>query len=666
MAAEFTDNLIEFLEDKLTEFNPDIATGEGTSIRDLFIKPFSVIFQPIVDEILRIRQNLSLEAGESLSEEDLDKLAANFFVTRKPGSKSTGVARLFFSLPVDELVPQGTVFIASNGIRFLSTADVTITSSGLQLNTFGDLFFQDVNVEAENTGVSGNIPASLLADIQASNTSITDITNPAAFTGGSETETNAELMTRLAIAITFRNLINDNGAKLILLEAFPRLIDILVVGFGRTHQIFGENIGVGTGALTVFQLSENEDIIASSVDVYAEVLDETVAAAVVAAGPYPLDFSPIDPDTLILSRTSAFTGADVLTLTTHYTIVAGTGVVTITAAGAAFLAGFNLHARYKSDKLAASFYTADFFGVVTFTAPPPAGVILTADFAYYLMRRDRMSGTGITLGDDTFGTFTNVHIGGKVDYYLKFSGLESVEFRLNGLEDENFLFAQATTDPSPTGIQQYVPAIALPIVYVTNIEKIDPGTNLPSGTFLQSGVDYDLVIMPNKLNLNMSMRQRVRLDIINPIFVGTDVVIRYLTHQDFTAVQAFVDDPVNRIVTADLIARAPMPAFVDVDISYSRPTGGPDVDTLRQSVVDYINGLKLGKCLTVYGLSNALVAAGAKFVVLPLVLNALRVNLDFTTMALTSSNEIELPPNFQFIARTINVTEVSFEDCSSL
>lgn len=664
--AEFTEDLVGFLESKLKEFNPDIATGEGTAIRDLFIKPFSVIFQPVVDEILRVRQNLSLQAGESLAEEDLDKLAANFFVTRRQGSKSTGVARLYFSQPVDELVPEGTAFIASNGVRFVSTADVTITSSGLQLNTFGDLFYQDVNVEAEEPGIDGNIPANLLSDIQANNTSITDLTNLADFSGGTEVETNAELMTRLSIAITFRNLINDNGAKLILLENFERLIDVFVAGFGETHQVDGEQIGVGDGIATAFQLSETEDIVVSSVDVYADVPDEIVDTDPVPAGAYPLDFNPIDPDTLILSRSSSFTGADVLTPTTHYTVNAGTGVVTITAAGATFLTGFDLHAKYTSDKLAASFYTATFGGLVTFTSPPPTDVVLTVDFAYYIMRRDRMSGTGITLGDDTFGTVDNVHIGGKVDYYLKFAGLESQEFRLNGLKDENFLFAQATTDPSPTGTQQYVPTIPLPVVYVANIEKIDPGTNLPGGVFLQEGVDYDLVILPNKLNLNMSMRQKVRLDIVNPVFLGVDVVIRYSTHQDFSSIQAFLDDPVNRIVTADLLARAPMPAFVDLDISYSRPSGGPDPEALRQSVADYINGLKLGKCLTMYGLSNALVEAGAKFVVLPIQLNALRVNLDFSTVQLTSQNEIEIPPNHQFVARDIVVTEVSFEDCSSL
>jgi hypothetical protein len=759
MAAEFTDNLVEFLEDKLKEFNPNIAVGEGTAIRDLFIKPFTVVFQPIVDEILSVRANLSLEGAENLTEEDLDRLAANFFITRKAGAKATGTVRLFFNAPVDEFVPQGTTFIASNGVRFVSTVDVTITSSGLQLNTFGDLFFQDVPAEAETAGVSGNVPADLVTDLLVGSDTVVDITNPAPFSGGIDTETNEQLVERLSIAITFRNLINKPGAKLILLENFPRLLDVLPIGFGDKHTIDDEVVGVGDGIDTTFQLSETEDVIPESLEVTLGVADETVllgpgvtpgfklldffpytastlelkagasfvsGAPLVAGthfvagqtvlladelvfagptvvGPLPaVDFIPIAASPALEVRAGAtFAGGVLLTTPTHYTVVLATGVISLTAAGSTLVnaqvppdvhakytatsassAAFallpagatfvntaippNLHAKYTAGPIDTGFVSVDFFGAVTFAVPPGSGTSITADFTYYLMRRDRMSGTGLVLGDDSFGTVTNVHIGGKVDFYLKFLGLEEREVRINTLKDENFLFDESPSDPAPTGIQQYVAGFPLPLIAIRNIEKIDPGTNLPSGVFLASPADYGLVIMPNKLNVNMSMRQKLRLDITNVAFLGTDVLIRYFTHQDYAAVQAFVDDDVNRIITADLLARAPMPVFIDIALEYSRVSGGPDSATLQQSIINYINGLNLGKCLTMYGLSNALVEAGAKFVVLPVTMSGTRVNLDFSTVAVSSQNEIEVPPNFQFIARSITVAEVAFEDCSSL
>lgn len=837
--AEFTSNLIEYLEDKLREFNPNFSVSEGTAVRDLFVKPFSVIFQPIVDEILRVRANLSLKDAQNLSEEDLDLLAANFFVTRRSGSKATGSVRIFFGSPVDEFIAQGTVFVAANGARFAATDSVTITSSGLRLNTFGDLFFQDIAVEAEEAGGTGNIPASLISDAVSGSDKIVDVTNPAAFTGGTDTETNEQLLERLVIAITFRNLINDPGAKLILLENFPRLLDVLVVGFGEIHKIKKEAAGVGTGSQTVFQLSEVEDVIATSVDVFVEVADETVltggttagfkalddfpydpeslklragasflagavltagtdfvagqkvsladetvATGPVAAGPLPaVDFFPVDASPAIEVRAGAsFAVGAPLALTTDYTVNLATGVITLTSAGAALVnlqvppdvhvkyaatspnptdfallpAGASLvngaspddlHASYGAGPLDASLVSGDFFGVVTFTSAPLAGTQVLVDFDYFLMRRDRLSGTNLVLGDDTFADSTNVHIGGKVDYYLKFLGLESKELRVNGMKKTQFLFAQTTNDPSPALDEQYVSGLNLPIVFVRNVERIDTGTNLPSGDFyvegknvvdelvaagpvapgafqldffpvnagtlelragsitgtllatpadytvnLSTGVvtltgsgaavvngavppdlhakygtgDYDLEIMPNKLNLNLSTRQKLKLTVTNPARIGEDVFFRYLSHQDFQAVQAFLDNPVNRIVTADLLARAPMPVFVDVTVNYSRAQGGPNPESVRLTLVNFINGLKLGKCLSVFDIANTLSASGVRFMQLPITMGVKRINLDFTEVSFTTQNKILVPPNFQYIANTVTVNEVELDDCDEI
>jgi hypothetical protein len=849
MSAELTDNLLEFLEDKAKEFNPNFATSEGTAVRDLFVKPFSVIFQPIVDEILRVRANLSLADAATLTDTDLDRLAANFFVTRKVGAKSVGSTRLFFNEPTDEFVPQGTVFLAANGVRFVAAADVTITTSGLRLNTFGDLFYADIASEAESAGASGNIAANLISDLLVGSDKIVDVSNPSPFIGGSDTETNEQLLDRLAIAITFRNLINKPGAKLILLENFLRLMDVFVVGFADKHTILDETVGTGDGVTLEYQLSETEDVIGTSVDVSIDVVDELVLTGPVIAGFYQLDFFPYDFDSLELRYGASFlagtplvvdtdfvggpqvevadelvavgpfapgpnilapvdffpidaspaievrAGASILLgallLPTHYTVSLPSGSITLTPLGTAFvnlqvppdvhakysatslltgafalrpsgaaaIGAAQLHAQYEAGVLDDTLVTGDFDGSVTFTVAPSVGAVITATFTYYLMRRDRMSGTNLVLGDDTFGTVTNVHIGGKVDYYLKFLGLEEQETRVNGLKATNFLFEQTTNDPAPTVTQQYVDITPLPIlprvlspfddavIERIILEKVDPGTNLPSGVFLAEGAavtdelvatgpvapgvfqlanfpvnagtlqlhagtilgpllldpadytvnlitgavtltvagaavvnaaippdihalystgDYALEIMPNKLNVNMSTRQRLRVIINNPLFVGVDVFLRYYSHPDFEAVQTFVDDEVNRIVCADLLVRAPMPVFVDLTVNYSRLQGGPDPGTVSAGVSNFINNMKVGKCLSVFDLAKALNDIGVQFMQLPLTIDALRVNLDFSTIHIITDNKVEIPPNFQFVARSITANEVALSSCDAI
>ncbi len=756
MAAEFTDNLIEFLEDKLKEFNANLSVAEGTAVRDVFIKPFSVIFQPIVDEILKVRANLSLQDAENLTETDLDRLAANFFITRKQGAQAVGSIRLFYNEPVDDFVAQGTVFLAANGVRFVASEDVTITESGLRLNTFGDLFFQDIDAQAEAAGTDGNIAAELIADLLVGSDKIVDVTNPAPFSGGTSVETNAQLIDRLSIAITFRNLINTPGATLILLENFARLLDVGVVGFADTQTIEGEvPTPVPDGIEDTFQLIETEDVIVNLTDVFIKVNDEivTVDPVEVAGNPHILDFKPVVAETLLLSKDSTFQASSLLEETTHYTVNNTTGEITITLAGETFLTGNDLHARYTAGRLDDSFVVADFNGGLTFASPPPLGTTLFVNYRYHLMRRDRLTGDNLVLGDDTFGTVENVHIGGKVDYYLKYVGLTEVEKRIDGVDGENFLFDQGPGDApaslvvadelvasgpavpagphqlqnypvtalalhvgtiagpmltlavdytqnlttgqitlTPAGqalvdaaippelhaaytaTRQYVADVQLPIVSVKNVELVDTATNLPSGTFLTqvfgSGVpagpnEFRLEILPNKLNLNMSMRQKISL-ILSPDVVGESIFFRYFSDPDFETVQEFVDDPVNRIVTADLLVRAPMPVFVDLEINYSRATGGPDPATVQSTVENYINSLKLGQCLSVFDIANTLSDAGVKFVELPFTLDALRVNLDFSELLLTSENKLIIPRNFQFIARDITISEVDLEDCDAI
>lgn len=753
----FLDNLTEFLEDKLKEFNPDIDVSEGTAVRDIFIKPLESVNQPIQDEIINIQKNLSLIEGADLPPEELDRLAANFFVTRREGGKARGSVRIFFSDPIDLFLPQGTVFTAADGQRFLSLIDNQITSIGLRLNIFGQLFFADVDVEAESAGESGNIDENFIVEVDEAQDEIVQVTNPAAFTGGFDTETNQELLDRLLEAITIRNLINKPGSKIILLENFNRIADILVVGFNDKQTITGEQIGIGDGSTVTYQLSEDEDIVDGSLSVQVDVVDETVATGGGFVDSIQnLDFFPYDFTTLQLKAGPSFAaGIDLISGTDFDDVGADTtiGEFHLTATGAAKVNGEatpDIHAKYTAGPpIDSSLVSADFFGVVTFTVAPSSGAVLTAEFTHFLMRRDRLSGDNLELGDDTFGTQTNVHIGGKVDFYLKFAGLESKEERIDSLVETQFLFPQGSFDPAPTSTEQYIGTVTRPIIEVLNVEEVNPLNDLPSGIFLTEGSffvsdetvatdpvtaagspytlaqfpisadslllskdstfapaslltltthytvnattgeititaagetfltgsdlharysdgDFTISILPNKTNINFSARQRIQLNIHNPSKIGLDVFFRYQTSSDIPEIQEFIEADENRIVTADLLAFAPLPVFVDLNLKVARLNTSPTLDETKDIVVNFINNLKLGACLSTFDLVADLSSNNVKFMQIPITLNAERVNRDFSTVQLVSQDKIEVPANFQFVARDITVTEIPLTQCQQV
>ena len=140
----------------------------------------------------------------------LDQHAQLRGITRKGGTKAAGRLRFRVdaALLEDLVIPAGTVCTTAGLVRFVTTEEGTLPAGEL---------YADVDAEAESIGTGGNTGPETIVYMTKAPTGIAAVTNPAAFTGGSGTETDEEL--RLRVLDSFYRLPNGANAAFYELRA---------------------------------------------------------------------------------------------------------------------------------------------------------------------------------------------------------------------------------------------------------------------------------------------------------------------------------------------------------------------------------------------------------------------------------------------------------------
>lgn len=134
-----------------------------------------------------LRQAISLFFKVDVKGEFADKFAAEYDIHRKEGTKAEGEVT-FTGEPGIE-IPLGTMCATSSGLIFLTTLDGVIGEDGTVT----------LPAEAEEVGDNYNILAGYINTMPVAIRDVTSVTNAEIFLGGSEIETDEELMERLLL-----------------------------------------------------------------------------------------------------------------------------------------------------------------------------------------------------------------------------------------------------------------------------------------------------------------------------------------------------------------------------------------------------------------------------------------------------------------------------------
>lgn len=227
----FTVDIGTFIQERINQAFPDIASKEGDSVTDLLIKPLTLLWDPIVRENRRLARQQSFADPASLTTDEAESLGGNLFASRETGEYARGVARIFFGQPQNISISPINFVTSKNGLHFSPTAIQSISTEEMLLNLNSDnLYYFDINVVAEGPGTQYNISPNELVSI-ANVPAAVRVENTRRFRSGVNEENAVEFVNRVEQELTERSLVTLRGISAKITRAYPEIRRLNVVGF---------------------------------------------------------------------------------------------------------------------------------------------------------------------------------------------------------------------------------------------------------------------------------------------------------------------------------------------------------------------------------------------------------------------------------------------------
>lgn len=215
----------------------DIDFSDGEPLRT-FIE---AVMQEIDIQYWQLEQVYALNDIDKTNGDDLTDLVKILGQTRKSASKSIGQVKFFRETPatLDYLIPAGTLVetlpnASGEVVQFETIENVSLLTGQTQAYA---------NIQAVNTGKSGNVVANKIIVINNPPIGIESVTNEQVTSGGEEQETDEELRQKTKTALetagmgtilALKNKINEvYGIKSVTVNDMARgigTVDILVLG----------------------------------------------------------------------------------------------------------------------------------------------------------------------------------------------------------------------------------------------------------------------------------------------------------------------------------------------------------------------------------------------------------------------------------------------------
>ncbi len=247
------------LSQMLQENNPTIDAQRGV-VNELVVKPGAAIAEVAAEEIDRYNRARSLKEisdDPDLADDDLvDSVLSLYRIERKIGSQAVGQVTIVLSAAINVTIRAGAVF-TGNGLEFVTERLFTSQSTSgtassptdqvlVQIGT--DRWAFTIEVVAVEPGAAGRLAKD--TTLVPSETPLRFVKAYAAadFVGGEDTETNAEMVTRINRGISAKGGSNRVNMDAMLLEqpAFEGVKASSVIGYGDDEQIRNHTIWPGS------------------------------------------------------------------------------------------------------------------------------------------------------------------------------------------------------------------------------------------------------------------------------------------------------------------------------------------------------------------------------------------------------------------------------------
>jgi hypothetical protein len=249
----------DFLETYLTEQVAEGNFQEGSALRDLAINAIAAVYAYLRGEadlmsklqsLLRIREELAEQDVTDVESEDVsqavDEVMSNWFVNRKGGQTSRGIAYLHFTQRATINIDRSTKFWRTSTLAFYvdTTAEQYVipeTSLTPQFDSSGRLIDYTAIVPLRSALQSEDydlVPGRFFSvDAPSGLPYFTYAENREKFSGGSGVENSTDIIDRADTAISIRNLINNRSIDVTLQEEYPEISETTTIGMGEPEMV---------------------------------------------------------------------------------------------------------------------------------------------------------------------------------------------------------------------------------------------------------------------------------------------------------------------------------------------------------------------------------------------------------------------------------------------
>lgn len=242
---------------------PKLDMRAGTVIREALVRPDATLNALNIARVENVRSVMSLSIMASTETGTPDQINAelsNFGMTLNAGTPATGTVQVFVNAPNTYTVPAGTIFTTPNGLDFtvsLTTIATLAPVAGLgevQLyaGQAGSYYFL-VPVTASASGSAYNITSGTALAPAATIYGFTTANAYSSFSGGTDSETLANAISRIPAAISQRGLTNSTAITAQLQSMFSGssypITALSVQGYGDAAQLRDKHnpFGVAVG-----------------------------------------------------------------------------------------------------------------------------------------------------------------------------------------------------------------------------------------------------------------------------------------------------------------------------------------------------------------------------------------------------------------------------------
>lgn len=395
----FSLDMTTFLDARLRQAYPDMAIGEGDALSDLVIKAVTLLWDPLVREVARVRRGLSFSDPNSLTEEEADALGANLLSVRAQGNLSRGIARILFAQAQNVSLSPVNFMTSRSGLHFFPTESQSIRVEEMLLNVDENgLFYFDVAVISEKAGSEYNIGPKELVSVANVDAAV-QVTNLRKFEGGDDAATAAEFVDKTRQELSERSLVTLRGIAAKITAGFPEISRLNVVGFNDPEMQRDVIRGGGLGDITL-----------------AGVLGSTVSD--LAGGALTRRFSVADAGvdfTFSIGPTRSVPVGYVLTVFGAFgsaSVARDMDVASVISANVLEVAGQEM-----------------FYGLNNLRWTLRRKELTLSEIPGGILFPDSPAGT-VTIRDD------EVHIGGAVDTYIRGSAFDEASLVIDNLSDD--------------------------------------------------------------------------------------------------------------------------------------------------------------------------------------------------------------------------------------